>query len=335
MLAPSESELSFGWQCFRDVSASAGDNVVLRSDIASEEHASEWVRRYSDATNTSWIVYKTHKEGRCERMVCHKVWRCHLNDHNKVTKRRNTGCMAFIDIKVKKVNYNTKKNDAFLRRDPPLCAVMKLCLQHNHATESAAAPRLQRCSDATKALFQSYFSDGLTPAEAIRLHESTLAVEEDAASLVQLASGAINPTKRTVYHLYEKWQHDHYGSVGDPFTKLNEKIPGYAALGADVMVNKEAGTDNWAILLATPIMKRAQLLESSSEIIFVDSTASCDTTRSTVTVMLTATAAGAVPICALLHNNQTTEGYAAAFKLLKCNYPFCFGGREVSFRIHA
>ncbi|KAH6920601.1 hypothetical protein HPB50_028411 [Hyalomma asiaticum] len=155
-------------------------------------------------------------------MVCHKVWRCHLNDHNKVTKRRNTGCMAFIDIKVKKVNYNTKKNDAFLRRDPPLCAVMKLCLQHNHATESAAALRLQRCSDATKALFQSYFSDGLTPAEAIRLHESTLAVEEDAASLVQLASGAINPTKRTVYHLYEKWQHDHYGSESqaDPFEHL-------------------------------------------------------------------------------------------------------------------
>ncbi|KAH7978774.1 hypothetical protein HPB49_006709 [Dermacentor silvarum] len=51
------------------------------------------------------------------------------------------------------------------------------------------------------------------------------------------------------------------------------------------MGNTEGGT-NWAILLVSPIMKRAQLLESSSEVIFVDSMASCDTTRSTVMLVL-------------------------------------------------
>lgn len=144
--------------------------------------------------------------------------------------------MAIIDIKVKKVNYQTKRNDAFLRRDTPLCAVMKVCLQHNHGTQSAAALRLLRCSDGTKELFHKYFADGLTPAEAIRLHESTLAVDEDAASLVQLASGAVNPTKRTVYYLYDKWRQDHYGTVGDPFTKLQEQIPGYAAQGEKMKI---------------------------------------------------------------------------------------------------
>ncbi|KAL1417687.1 hypothetical protein MTO96_026591 [Rhipicephalus appendiculatus] len=143
MLAPSEDELSFGWQCFRDVGASAGDTVVLRSNICSED-ASEWVRRYSEATNTSWIVYNTKKANV-------KGW--------SVIRY---GGAIFIPT-------------------------------------------------------TRYFSDGLTPAEAVRLHESTLAVDEDAASLVQLASGAVNPTKRTVYHLYEKWRQDNYGPVGDPF----------------------------------------------------------------------------------------------------------------------
>lgn len=186
---------------------------MLRSDLGSEENASEWVKRYSEATNTSWIVYNTQKEGRCQKMVCHKVWRCHLHHHNKVGKKRNTSCMGMIDIKVKKVNYSTKRNDAYLRRDPPLCAVMKLHLQHNHPTESDAALRLLRCNDETKALFEEYFSAALTPAEAIRLHESTLSVEGGAASLVRLASGALNPTKRAVYYLYEKWRQEHYGTV--------------------------------------------------------------------------------------------------------------------------
>lgn len=84
------------------------------------------------------------------------------------------------------------------------------------------------------------------------------------------------------------------------------------------------------VLNFTPIMRRAQLPESSSETIFVDSTASCDTACNTVTVLLTATAAGAVPIGVVMPNSQTTDAYAAGFKLLKDNYPFRFEGFEVS-----
>lgn len=93
-------------------------------------------------------------------------------------------------------------------------------------------------------------------------------------------------------------------------------------------MDKETGC--WAALVVTPIMSRTQSFESASEIIFVDSTASCDTTRCTVTEVLAATSAGAVPVATLGHNSQTTEGYMTAFGLFKSSYPFCFGGRQVS-----
>ncbi|KAK8783483.1 hypothetical protein V5799_010152 [Amblyomma americanum] len=64
--------------------------------------------------------------------------------------------------------------------------------------------------------------------------------------------------------------------------RLQEKIPEYAEQGVDVKVHSEGGAGSWAVLLVTPIMRRAQQLESSSEVIFVDSTASCDSTRSSV-----------------------------------------------------
>ncbi|KAH7977737.1 hypothetical protein HPB49_003355 [Dermacentor silvarum] len=55
---------------------------------------------------------------------------------------------------------------------------------------------------------------------------------------------------------------------------------------ANVKVYTEGGTDNWEILMVTPIMKHAQLLESSTEVIFLDSTASCDTKPSTDSQLL-------------------------------------------------
>ncbi|XP_075722138.1 uncharacterized protein LOC142765288 [Rhipicephalus microplus] len=78
-------------------------------------------------------------------------------------------------------------------------------------------------------------------------------------------------------------------------------------------------------------MRRGHNLELAREIVFVDSTASCDTTKCTVTVVLTATKAGAVPLAVLIHKEQSNDGYLAAFKLLKEAHPLCFGGQPDGF----
>lgn len=94
-----------------------------------------------------------------------------------------------------------------------------------------------------------------------------------------------------------------------------------------VTVNEETP---WVVLVATPIMKRTQLLNASKEIIFCDSSSSCDTLETTITILLTATKAGAVPIGILLHQGQSTESYKAAFGFLKKTFPKCFGELNVS-----
>lgn len=81
-------------------------------------------------------------------------------------------------------------------------------------------------------------------------------------------------------------------------------------------------------------MKRAQTLQSSNEVIFIDSSRSCEITSSTLTVCLTTTKAGAIPIAVLIHKDQTIENYTNAFNLLKENFPLCFGGKNVSFPCH-
>lgn len=92
----------------------------------------------------------------------------------------------------------------------------------------------------------------------------------------------------------------------------------------------DSDTENWAVLIVTPVMLRAQESTQASEIIFIDSTSSVECSQSTLTVVLTASPAGAVPIGVLIHNTQSTVGYTKAFALLKQNFPNCFGGKSVS-----
>ena len=82
-------------------------------------------------------------------------------------------------------------------------------------------------------------------------------------------------------------------------------------------------------------MQRLHSLESSKEMIFVDSTCSCESTSTSITILLTSTKVGALPLAVLIHPAQSTESYVNAFKLLKENFPLCFGGKSVSLLLNS
>ncbi|GFV75450.1 SWIM-type domain-containing protein [Trichonephila clavipes] len=84
----------------------------------------------------------------------------------------------------------------------------------------------------------------------------------------------------------------------------------------------------WAVLLVTPLMKRNHHLFSSKEIIFIDSTSSCEASSSTITILLSATKVGALPLAVMIHASQSFQNFINAFQLLKMNFPQCFGGQD-------
>jgi len=56
-------------------------------------------------------------------------------------------------------------------------------------------------------------------------------------------------------------------------------------------------------------MKRAHELETSKDIVFVDSTSSCDYENYSVTFLLTTCPAGAVPLGAIITKSQSEEEF--------------------------
>ncbi|KAF0755036.1 C2H2-type domain-containing protein, partial [Aphis craccivora] len=140
-------------------------------------------------------------------VIVHKYWLCQHASKNKTNKngvisKRNTVCQALINILKKKNNKDTRKNDSFLKKDPPLCALVQLKLNHNHPINSCGEVRHLRVSDETRNTFLAYFDDGLTASEALHTHESKLML--------------LNPTKRQVYYIHYEWRKDNYGPIHEP-----------------------------------------------------------------------------------------------------------------------
>jgi len=85
----------------------------------------------------------------------------------------------------------------------------------------------------------------------------------------------------------------------------------------------------FGICILTPMMKRAHKLFMATQIVFVDTTASCDSQNHSITFMLTTCAVGAVPLCVLITQGQTQMEYEIVFQLLKNTMgEGCFGNKD-------
>lgn len=94
---------------------------------------------------------------------------------------------------------------------------------------------------------------------------------------------------------------------------MKRKVTAYEEMGVMVSVQDSPMT----ICIVTPIMKRAHSNKFAGEIIFVDSTASCDESGATITFFIAGTKIGGIPLGCIIHNGQTENDYFNAFTALK------------------
>lgn len=79
----------------------------------------------------------------------------------------------------------------------------------------------------------------------------------------------------------------------------------------------EFSHDPFAVVIVTPLMKRAHRLATSKTIVFVDSTSACDAENYTITFVLCTCAAGAAPLCVIITKGKSQQSYVAGFNLLR------------------
>jgi hypothetical protein len=195
-----------------------------------------------------------------------------------------------------------------------LCGIIEIDAVHNHPIENAHALSLLRPTAEVRDKFIQLFSQGYSAATALDYHTTQIELESDGDEAI-LAATSIVPRRNTVYYWYSKWHKEHFGDRdGDQmWARLEEKSVYYGRNGTIVNVQR----DPYVVVVITPIMRRAHRLAMSSEIIFVDSTSSCDDGHHVLTFLFSRCPVGAVPIGVIITNGQSEEHYRNGFMALK------------------
>lgn len=153
----------------------------------------------------------------------------------------------------------------------------------------------------------------MTPSAAKNYHEIQLIENSEGENIIlqTLANAQLNPTLRQVIHLFENWRKEKYGERNQESVVecLKKKKSFLKETGNDIIIDEETMT----VVVVTPIMKRVFAIEEANEMIFIDSSGSCDQTNTCVTFVFCGSKIGALPIGCILHTSLTEECYSKCF----------------------
>ncbi|KAJ8931471.1 hypothetical protein NQ314_015609 [Rhamnusium bicolor] len=129
-----------------------------------------------------------------------------------------------------------------------------------------------------------------------------------------LANAQENPTERQIKYLYDKWRLSQYGSreENSMIEILKNKMPVLKESGVDLVIKENP----FIAVIITPIMRRAFIQNMADEMVYVDSSGSCDQTSTCVTFLFTSNKTGAIPVACVLHTAQTEANYTLAFAVV-------------------
>ncbi|KAJ8915308.1 hypothetical protein NQ315_014816 [Exocentrus adspersus] len=199
----------------------------------------------------------------------------------------------------------------------------KIESQHNHQTQVAEAFSYLRVTNETKELFWKYFDEGMTPSCAKSYHE--LILEQNDENVIKVLSN----TQDNLYSVsHFRWFsgvleflleiQKNLRKVGGRdnqsiLTIIKQKSKTYEDFGIKICINEQP----LIIVILTPIMLRAHNREFTKEMIFVDSSGSCDQMNSCVTFVFAAHKIGSIPLACIIHTEQSEANYTLIFSLLQ------------------
>lgn len=281
---------------------------ALEND-SSRDQCKRFIQKFSEFTNTNWIVKRSPA---VQRLEFRKQYGCQHSSFNKKHEKRNRNfqCSATINIKFKKNNRNTIKNDVLLKDG--MNVIIEINFNHSHRIHVASAYKFLRCDPDVQKQFEMYFEQGMTPTIAQQYHEINIL---DSADDQVLANAQKNPTNRKIRYLYDKWRKINLGgrSDRDVVTVLKERQNIFSENGVYLTIKRNP----MIIAIITPIMKRLFLNEYADEMVYIDSSGSCDQTSTRVTFIFASLKIGAVPIACVLHTADTKANYTLAFMAAK------------------
>ena len=134
------------------------------------------------------------------------------------------------------------------------------------------------------------------------------------ADIAALANREVNPPYKSVFYLWEAYRKERVGShTGeDVLNNIKEYAKSY-----DGNIELIQYGESFSVAVVSPFMRRVHSLTEASEICFVDTTLCVDKTNTSVTLLMTRSSIGALPLAVTVSTGQDEVDYLACFSAIK------------------
>ncbi|KAI1708549.1 hypothetical protein Ddc_14341 [Ditylenchus destructor] len=297
-----------------------------------------WINEFSKLTRSDWIQrdmadWKSFKYSGAfsGKFVCQ-----HSSHGKKEDSVRDSNCRSEISFnfvrdpgarKRRKVGDMPPDEQAIRKYETELWRkgiryLVRINFNHSHNLQSADGLKMLRSK--VDDIYYALFTAGIDPFEAYEIFQR---MNKDCfQDPINKANASLNPDIEHVQYLHKRYIGAFVPADYESQLKAieNALIDHYESSGVTVIFSKEP----LAVAVATPLMQRATQLNTCGDVIFVDSTPAYDTNNHFVTLLLTSTLAGAVPIGCFITRDMSEMSLKEGFKLLKGHLgPHGFAGR--------
>ena len=273
---------------------------------------------------TKYFLHCHHKQRQTGK---HEKSKRPLKTTNKEHQQKHTNCPAKLNISLL-----------------PSCSTCKYGVlvtffhAHNHPVYAADALRFRPIASEVKVKYFDLFRLGHSPSSAHFEFETNLMLLEDNPAV--LADRYVNPKKKDVYNLFDKWRKKNLGIKNgrEMYEELEQRIKCYneqnAAEGGKAVIKRyskhpDGSEDPLIMAICTPLMVRVHnLVSQAGELVYMDSTASLDDCNNPVYVLSTSNAGGGLPLAVVVTSGESTSSLQQAMSSLRDILPEdAFGGR--------
>ncbi|CAB4444908.1 unnamed protein product [Rhizophagus irregularis] len=286
-------------------------------DINDKEKAQEWFLAFKSHTKTTMPQSKGYgvkeKQGNCETKL------------PQSSRARNTGCTAGIHLRLERWRLET---------DYPF--EINIRFTHNHVINSAESLSFQRVNSEVREKILELFKDGHSPASAKYSYEDGLhlSAENDQELVELLADRSKNPDYGYVVRLFQEYRKNTLGSPNGKkmFERLGEVVENYNLSGNGKAVLQEFDAEvgkSFILCIVTGLMCRIhEKVPQAGEICYIDASASFEPLNTSITLLYTSCAAGALPLGLFITSDELEITLEKALNLLKTILPpHAFYGR--------
>ncbi|GBC01669.1 hypothetical protein RclHR1_04290005 [Rhizophagus clarus] len=273
-------------------------------DVDNQEGACEWFKEYESKSKTTMPQTRGY-DIKGDRVLFREQRHC-IHSHevkkkqgkNAVTKRpqslraRDTCCTAAIHLRL---------NRQRLSHTHPL--EINLKYTHNHVINSAESLSFRQVKEEVREELLELFKDGHSPSSALYVYQDKLHLEaSDEQELIELlADRSVNPDYDYVAKLFQEYRE--------------------AVLGSRNEYDARTGK-SFILCIVTGLMSRIhEKVPQAAEICYVDASASFEPLNTSITLLYTSCAIGALPLGLIVTSDELEITLEKAFNMLKTILP--------------